>query len=133
MYKNHEILRQYNLKATPQRLAIVELMQTHGHISIENLYIFVKEKFQSVSLATLYKNINIMIGVDLIKEVKIPGEKLKYELIKEPHSHLVCQKCNEVKDISIDLREVTQNCEFKSNYKVNETSLLLSGICPDCQ
>ena len=133
MYKNQELLREHNLKATPQRLAIVELMQIHGHISIEELYKYVKEKFASISLATLYKNINAMIAVDFVKEIKIPYTKTKYELIKDPHSHLLCEKCNKVEDITIDLKAISQDCANNSHYQVNEASLLLSGICPSCQ
>ena len=132
MYQNHEILREHSLKATPQRLAIIELMQKHGHISIDNLYLYIKEKFHSLSLATLYKNINIMIGVDLVKEVKIPNNKSKYELTKKPHSHLLCTKCNKISDIFIDLKNIIKECEKNSHYNISETTLLLRGLCPKC-
>ncbi len=133
MYENHEILKKYDLKVTPQRLAIVELMQLYGHLSIEELYLYIKKRFHSISLATLYKNINLMVGVDLVKEVKIPNEKSRYELTKDPHSHLLCQKCNKIQDIFLDLKTIVQDCELKTNYMINESVLVLSGVCPNCQ
>ena len=36
------ILREYNLKATPQRLAIIESVDIYGHINIDSLYEEVK-------------------------------------------------------------------------------------------
>jgi len=54
------ILREHHLKATPQRLAILENIFLYGHINIDKLYDKVKQKFHSISLATIYKNINAM-------------------------------------------------------------------------
>ncbi|NPA60635.1 MAG: transcriptional repressor, partial [Epsilonproteobacteria bacterium] len=73
-------LRQHNLKATPQRLAITEILYKQGHINIESLYELMVQKFNSISLATIYKNINLMIEGSFIQEVKIPNAKSVYEL-----------------------------------------------------
>ena len=90
--KNYtEILRSCNLKATPQRLVILESIDTFGHINVDKLYEEVKSKFNSISLATIYKNINSMINNTLLLEVKIPNEKSVYEMVKDQHSHLVHQ------------------------------------------
>jgi len=43
-----EILRSYNLKATPQRLVIIESIDRYGHINVDKLYSEVKSKFSSI-------------------------------------------------------------------------------------
>jgi len=101
-----EILRQHNLKATPQRLEITNALYTNGHISIENLYNVMLKKFNSISLATIYKNINLMLEASFIQEVKIPNEKSVYELTKETHSHIVCDTCGDIMDIELNLESV---------------------------
>ncbi len=128
-----EILRQHNLKATPQRLEITNALHTKGHISIENLYDVMLKKFNSISLATIYKNINLMLEASLIQEVKIPNEKSVYELTKDAHSHIICDSCGEIMDIELNLDSVISNAAQTSSYKIKKSALVLSGTCKNCQ
>jgi Fur family peroxide stress response transcriptional regulator len=126
-------LRAHHLKATPQRLEIASTLHQYGHVNIELLYERMLSKFNSISLATIYKNINIMIENAFIQEVKIPNQKSVYELTKEAHSHLVCQKCGMVEDIKIDLAHTTEEASEKSNFKITKVDLVFSGLCSNCQ
>ena len=128
-----EILRQHNLKATPQRLAIANVLYVKGHISIEDLYEVMLKKFNSISLATIYKNINLMIENTFIQEVKIPHAKSVYELTKETHSHMACEKCGEIEDVKINLNEIISETSKNSTFKINSSDLVLSGLCNKCQ
>ena len=131
---NYELLlKEHHLKITPQRLGILNLMYDAGHISIEDLYTSIKKQFSSISLATLYKNINAMLETSLIKEVKAPESKARYEITKEPHAHLVCTKCGEFKDIAFNLNEIAHNIADENHYQINDTSLIISGTCPNCK
>ncbi len=131
---NYELLlKQNNLKITPQRLGILQLMHEAGHISIEELFASIKKQFSSISLATLYKNINAMLETSLIKEVKAPEVKARYEITKAPHAHLVCHVCGEFKDIHFDITPIAHTIADDNGYTINDTSLIISGICPTCQ
>ena len=131
--KHEHLLKSHQLKATPQRLAIIQLMHTAGHISIEELYQAIREKFTSISLATLYKNINTMLDVSLIREVKIAGQKTKYEIEKESHAHIMCKSCGELKDIPFDPTLLLQKSVDMGHYITEDVSIIISGICPECQ
>ena len=128
-----EILREHNLKATPQRLEITNVLYIQGHATIESLYETMVKKFSSISLATIYKNINLMLENSFIQEVKIPHSKSVYELTKESHSHLVCEDCGMVQDISINLNSLMNEVSKESAFSVNSTDLVLSGKCQNCQ
>jgi len=127
-----EILRSYNLKATPQRLVIIESIDHYGHINIDKLYEEVKNKFSSISLATIYKNINSMISNTLLLEVKIPNEKSVYEIVKEQHSHLVCKNCGEVIDIKIDTTRIVDSISQDYKFSIEKSDLVFSGSCESC-
>jgi Fur family peroxide stress response transcriptional regulator len=127
------ILREHNLKATPQRLEIINTIFIYGHINIDKLYEEVKNKFSSVSLATIYKNINAMITNSLLEEVKLPNEKSVYEIIKEKHAHLLCNKCNNIIDVDVSLDNIAKDVSTKLNFTVVQSDLVLSGICQDCK
>ena len=128
-----EILRNHNLKATPQRLEITNVLYMQGHATIEALYETMVKKFNSISLATIYKNINLMLENSFIQEVKIPHSKSVYELTKESHSHLVCEDCGMVQDISIKINNILEEASQISKFTVNSADLVFSGKCQNCQ
>ncbi len=132
--KYDSLLKQHHLKATAQRIAIIELMHLAGHISIDDLFSAIRKKFTSISLATLYKNIHSMMDANLIREVKIPNHKTKYEIDKISHAHVVCQECGELKDVPLDPSLLLQNRSFDiGGYTAENVSVVITGICPDCQ
>ncbi len=132
MTKSIENLKKSGLKITPQRVAIVEFLSEYGHLSISKMYELVKEKFPSISLATIYKNVNAMIDNGFLKEVKIIGQDSRYELNYGEHSHVVCKECGKVVDIDIDTQTLFKEAEEKSTIKVESSSMVFYGICGEC-
>lgn len=131
---NFEILlKEHHLKITAQRLGILSFMHKAGHISVEDLFVQLKKEFSSISLATLYKNIHAMLGVNLLKEVKIPHDKSKYEITKEPHVHVLCESCGMFEDIFLDLSSMMRNVSKQSDYQLKESNIIYCGLCPSCQ
>ena len=131
---NYELLlREHQLKVTPQRLGILSLMQKAGHLDVEELFTLIKKQFSSISLATLYKNINAMMESKLLSEIKVPKHKTKYEIAKDPHIHLVCQKCNEFIDLDINIDTLVDEASTKSHYQLLDSSIVLCGLCQKCQ
>jgi Fur family peroxide stress response transcriptional regulator len=127
------ILREHNLKATPQRLAILHIINKYGHINIDALYNEIKEQFSSISLATIYKNINSMTEGNLLAEVKLPNKKSVYEIVKEGHAHLKCEICGDIEDMNIDTNSVFSEISKEHHFKINHSDVVLSGICKNCQ
>lgn len=127
-----EELRRHNLKATPQRLAISDALHDYGHINIDRLYEMMLGKFASISLATIYKNINLMIENSYIQEVKIPQNKTVYELTKNSHSHLVCTECRKVEDIEVDVETIINKLSLNNSFAIAKADLVISGICKNC-
>lgn len=127
------ILQQHNLKVTPQRLEIVDILYKNGHLNIDELYRLLKIKFPALSLATIYKNINKMCENLFLSEVKIPNQKNVYEITKDEHSHVVCSICNEVMDITLDLSTILDEAQKFSNYDLDRSSIVLNGVCPKCK
>lgn len=125
-------LQKHHLKATPQRLEIVDILYKNGHINIDNLYKLLQNKFPSLSLATIYKNIHLMCKKHFITEVKIPNQKSVYELTKDEHSHAVCSKCDDIMDITLDTSSILEQAKIISNFELNESSIVLNGLCPEC-
>lgn len=64
--------------------------------------------------------------------MKLPNVKSVYELTKEAHSHAICSECGKIIDITIDTSSVFEQAKSKSNFQLNESSIVFKGICPDC-
>lgn len=126
------ILKEHNLKVTPQRVAIVEELYANGHMNIDDLYKKLLAKFPSISLATIYKNINAMVEKLFLNEVKIPETKSVYELTKEEHSHLVCSECGKIEDLMLDTSSLVSEAKALREFTIKETSVIFTGLCPSC-
>jgi Fur family peroxide stress response transcriptional regulator len=132
MINSSILLKEFNLKVTPQRVAIVEELYTNGHMNVDELYINLLKKFPSISLATIYKNINAMVEKVFLNEIKIPTTKSVFELVKEEHSHLVCSSCGKIEDITLDTTILENALYQKSNFDIKSTNLVFSGVCEEC-
>lgn len=133
MINYENILREHNLKATNQRVAILSTMEKKGHISIEDLYSHLKPDFPSISLATLYKNIHAMLKNELLAEVKVENSKTHFEIVSNDHAHLYCEKCRKLVDLDIEFEKLNSEILKDSGFLLNKTNLTFSGICISCQ
>ncbi len=129
------VLNAVGLKATIQRLKLMEVIGDSGHITIDDMVIAVRESHPSISIATVYKNISQMLESSIVVEIPIAGQKSQYELEKIDHIHLVCTDCGFVEDKQLDI-----SCDQKLNSVVEQDSFLivrsqinLYGLCQNCQ
>ena len=100
---NFEVqLKEKKLKVTPQRMAILNEIQRNGHLGIEEIYENIRKIYPAISLATVYKNITSLYEVNLLREIKAPYQKQKYELACDRHIHVACEKCGKFEDLKID-------------------------------
>ena len=127
------LLHENNLKITPQRIAILNEIAELGHATIDEIYEKIKTLYPSISLATIYKNIISLQEVAMIAELKLPNQKQRYEIVKSPHIHLVCNVCGMIVDMDMPHDALIQACAQQSGYKITETTIALLGICPKCQ
>lgn len=129
------LLKQNNLKATFQRISILETIEKYGHINIDSIYEEVSRIHSSLSLATVYKNILLMVANNVLVEVPVSGQKSKYELKKEDHIHLVCTQCGMVEDkpsilmVGALIFDMTK----AQNFALDNKQINLYGVCDTCQ
>jgi Fe2+ or Zn2+ uptake regulation protein len=130
MHNIQNLLEQTSLKKTPQRLAILKTIDKYGHIAIEDIYAEVKELFPSISLATVYKNINALKEENILSEIHPKEVKPKFEITKQPHGHFVCKKCGEVYDF-----ELQNSCNPSLDVidEIETSEVYLYGICRKCK
>jgi Fur family peroxide stress response transcriptional regulator len=97
-----ELLKQRGLKATPQRVAVLRELDKKTHPTMEEMYSGIKESNPTISLATVYKNVNLLKEQGVVIEINVPNGKMRYDYLSRPHIHLVCKNCGCVEDLDYD-------------------------------
>ena len=129
------LLKESGLKATFQRMNMLASIEKHGHMTNDDIYAEVIKTHPSLSLATVYKNIILMVENGVLVEVPIEGKKAKYELAKSDHIHLVCTECGEVEDKphNESADAVFNSITKEENFSLSKQQINLYGVCAHCQ
>ena len=76
-----QILRSQGFKVTPQRIAIYDALRGHhDHPTAEMLYHTLRPEHPSMSLATVYKTMEIFEKIGLVKILEVGDERAHYDL-----------------------------------------------------
>jgi Fur family transcriptional regulator, peroxide stress response regulator len=128
-------LRDNGYKITPQRLAIVNFIaRTEGHPSVEDIYDQLKNDFPTMSLATIYRNIETIKSLGEVLELGFPDGSNRYDGHKPyPHPHVICIKCKKIVDPDLDsLDDMKKEVASETKFKILNHRLDFFGICSDC-
>ncbi|EAJ5902438.1 peroxide-responsive transcriptional repressor PerR, partial [Campylobacter jejuni] len=96
------------------------------HPNIDELYTEIKKEYPSISLATVYKNLNTLQEQGLVVEINVLNQKTCYDIYEEEHIHVVCAKCGGIEDLSFKdakLYEYQEHLEKKIGNLVNHLSV----------
>ncbi len=131
------LLKQHDLKATPQRLCVLKILKKHEHPTIDELYAQVKSEYPSISLATVYKNLNTLQEQGLVVEVNVPNQKAYYDIYEEPHMHMICSNCGKISDLKFkdtNLSKYQEEIEKSVGTLINRLELsAYTDFCAHCK
>lgn len=122
------------LRMTHQREVILEeIKKSTTHPTADELYERVKKKLPRISLATVYRNLEIMSEAGLISKLEISGRQKRFDWDLGHHDHIYCVKCHRVDNIELPEKEsITLSPEKDRGYDVSGCRVEFYGICPDC-
>lgn len=125
-------LKNLGLKLTPQRLAILNLLEGNvKHPSAEEIYNQLKPRYPSLSLATVYNTLEILAKAGELQEIRIKADKRHFDPNPAPHDHFLCRSCQSIYDLDAGPLEIQTPFNIKG-YLVEEYTLYFYGICPRC-
>jgi Fe2+/Zn2+ uptake regulation proteins len=118
---------------TVQKMKIMEfLMSTNCHPTAEVVYAEVSKEIPTISLSTVYRNLNTMAEEGDIIKFEV-GNEAHFDADTSFHHHAYCKCCNVVFDVYDDeiSRYITKNANI-SNFKIEATNLIFLGKCGHC-
>lgn len=121
-------LEQAGIQASYQRcLVAFYALNTQEHPSADQIQEWIKKDHVAISRATVYNTLNLLTAKGLLKEVRIEGEKLRYDPLTQNHHHFYDVKSKKIYDIPWSELKVEQIRSLDKKFKINEYQVLLKG------
>ena len=121
---------------TPQRDVLLRVLsETHGHPTADDLFKKVRAVLPSVSHATVYRNVQQLVGTGLIGTLEHSGGAVQLEVNPESHHHFVCRRCGQVWDVyleAVGVRLDRRRSQLKG-FQIDRREVQLHGLCSRCR
>jgi Fur family transcriptional regulator, ferric uptake regulator len=124
-------LRGVGLRATPSRVALLELLQICATLlGVQD--ILQKLGCRAPDQATVYRGLALLVATGLVNMVSLKAGVVSYEVADLPHHHhLTCERCGLVEDVRIKcgyLKPIS-----RSRWTIREHNLEFVGVCEKCE
>lgn len=120
---------------TEQRAAVYRyLADTYVHPTADEVYLAVRQDLTGISLATVYKSLETLVGCGLAVKLTYSDGSARYDGRTDPHHHARCLACGRVVDIEGQVAdsEIEGLKARAGGFTVTGFRLELSGYCATC-
>ena len=130
--------RELGVKLTPQRIAIFEcLEQRQGHLSAEEVYQDVLQRYPTLSFATVYNTLQLLTEMGEVHELIVEELRRRYDVNTRPHHHAICRNCHGIFDVEPALLGAAwaspETVDLAGGrFRVETVSIELTGLCGAC-
>jgi len=130
------ILKNNKIKITTERRAIIDVLRgTKLPLSPADLFLRIKPSLPRANLTTVYRNLEMLEGLGLVKRLGFNKNYFSYELIdnREHHHHVICRSCGKVEDLENISERFVNDVAKQTNFIIKDHNLEFFGLCPECQ
>ncbi len=131
-------LKQVGLKVTIPRVTILELLQNsdkNHHYTAEEVFTALRENGHDIGLATVYRVLSQFEQAGILVKHHFESGQAVFELeTGDNHDHLICIKCNKIIEFKEPkIEKMQRDIAEKNGYQLEEYSMVLYGLCSNCQ
>jgi len=129
------IVRGRGLRVTPQRQLILDaILESKGHVSLQNIIQFVQARSPIISLPTIYRTLDFLCEIRMVVALRV-GNTTYFEIAGErPHHHLVCRRCGALEVLPhVEVQRLFGKIERSYKFRVDMDHLGLFGLCGHCR
>jgi len=121
------ILRQCDIQPTPQRIAVVEyVLKSKAHPSADDVLSYARKKCPTVSRATVYNTLNLLVEKGLLGMQTIKEGPVVFDSNLEKHHHLIDNETGDIYDIPWNQLQVRGNEKLK-DFEITEFQVIVRG------
>ena len=124
-------------RKTPERFAILEEIYSHNdHLDVDTICELMKNKQYSVSKATIYNTIELLLECNLVIKHQFGSNVARFEKSMScmQHDHLICNMCGSVSEFCDpriqDIQDMVSNI---MEFDITSHSLYFYGVCKSCK
>jgi len=131
------LLKNRGLKYTLGRKGIFEQVYSIGcHFDAKELIYKLSQKKNRVSRGSVYRTLNLLEEMNIIRPVLFTDRHMHYEVIlgRTHHSHLICTGCGKVIEFSSKSVLNSLHSTYKKyGFKERDHRIEITGLCKKCQ
>ncbi|MDD9880731.1 MAG: Fur family transcriptional regulator [Candidatus Marinimicrobia bacterium] len=130
-------LKKEGLRYTQQRQSIWdEMCATDEHRDAEEIYLSLRNEGMSVSRATVYRTIDVLVKNNLVRKLELGDGRARYEhkMDLEHHDHLICVQCGKIEEFMDEtIEEIQETIVNDLGFKLIRHIHQLFVICNNCR
>jgi Fe2+ or Zn2+ uptake regulation protein len=130
-----ELFRTAGRKVTAQRLCIFRALQgDETHPSAESVHARVSKEMETISLKTVYQTLHDLAELGEITSLDVGTGMTRFDPnVDDPHHHLVCRRCGNVRDLVVSFPELRIPKGAELGFEVGSAEIVFRGLCPSCR
>ena len=131
-----DYLERKHLKRTEERHKVLEVICTFkGHFDVNMILDHLQKRRFTVSRATIYNTLEILIDADVVIRHPLNGNTQQYELccLSTNHTHLVCTQCGSIRKISSQEQPIDPSIMRKNRFMPTYYCIYIYGQCAKCR
>jgi Fur family ferric uptake transcriptional regulator len=124
------------VRKTEQRAVILdELRKCRNHPGADELYARVRGRLPRISLATVYRNLELMAARGLIRRLDPAAGSRRFDPVADDHGHFRCTACGRVEDLPfpLELPRPDRRHPWVRQRLIQGGQAEYFGLCPGCR
>lgn len=130
-----EFLKNEKNRITPERFEVMEsALDYEGHFGADDLYIVMKNLKSTVSRATVYKTLELLVKCELISKRNFGDNLTRYEsnFKRQIHDHLICMDCGRIVEfVNPKLSKLPEQISNELGFDISSHSFNVFARCRD--
>lgn len=125
-----------NSRNTIQRDLVRQAVTELPHPTAEDVYASIVAIHPSVSKATVYRNLGVLVDQGEINRFSTGESFVRYDFNTTAHYHTCCRKCGGVEDIVPPQEHDFSQMEAlvsESGFLIEKSELVFYGVCKECR
>jgi Fe2+ or Zn2+ uptake regulation protein len=114
-----------------QEIILKIIQSADRHLTAEDIYMKCRNKTSKMSIATVYRNLSVMVDKDMIARISTSGLPDHYDKNIVRHEHIICRYCGNMQDV--DVGDLKSYLEQYTGMEISSYDLCMRYVCDSCK